>query len=341
MNKEKNRFSGKAENYVKGRPAYSAELLEYMADTIGLTSEKTVADIGAGTGIFSKQLLERGCKVVCIEPNDDMRAAAVTTLEGLENISIIDGTAEDTTLEKSSVDLITVAQAFHWFDVDKFKVECKRILKENGIVCLIWNHRDTETEFSKAYQAIFAKYCPNYKGFSGGLQKDDERIRRFFNDKYVYAEFENNITYDRQQFITRCLSSSYALKPCDAEYEKFLSALNQHFDHFENDGVTVEPNRSVIYWNRLSDCFERTQDEIDSKIKFPFAVTEMNLIKGYSLIKAWRIYRGKTQKELAAALGITQSAFSQIEKSEHNQKETLRKVAAVLEVEPEHLTLDD
>ena len=79
----------------------------------------------------------------------------------------------------------------------------------------------------------------------------------------------------------------------------------------------------------------------DSRIGFPLDVAEMNALKGYSLIKAWRIFRGKTQKEVAAALGISQGAFSQIEKSSHNQSETLRRVAAVLAVEPEQLTLED
>ena len=81
-------------------------------------------------------------------------------------------------------------------------------------------------------------------------------------------------------------------------------------------------------------------ESLDSKITFPIEVTEMHAIKGYSLIKAWRLYRGKTQKEMSATLGITQGAFSQIEKSSRNQIETLRKVAAVLNVEIEHLTLD-
>jgi len=67
----------------------------------------------------------------------------------------------------------------------------------------------------------------------------------------------------------------------------------------------------------------------------------MNALKGYSLIKAWRIYRGKTQSEVATALGITQSAFSQIEKNSHNQGGTLRRIAAVLDVKSEQLTLDD
>ena len=82
-------------------------------------------------------------------------------------------------------------------------------------------------------------------------------------------------------------------------------------------------------------------ENLDAKIKFPLEVAEMNALKGYSLIKAWRIYLDKTQKEVAEAMGITQSAFSQIEKSTRNQGETLHRVAAVLGVRPEQLTLED
>lgn len=95
------------------------------------------------------------------------------------------------------------------------------------------------------------------------------------------------------------------------------------------------------------DEYERMQrllavaENLDAKIKFPLEVSEMHALKGYSLIKAWRIYRGKTQKEMAEQMGITQGAFSQIEKSSHNQYETLRKIAVILNVQIEHLTVDD
>lgn len=82
-------------------------------------------------------------------------------------------------------------------------------------------------------------------------------------------------------------------------------------------------------------------ENLDAKVRFPLEVAEMIALKGYNLIKAWRIYRGKTQKEIAASLGITQGAFSQIERSARNQSETLRRVAAVLDIRPEQLTLDD
>ena len=82
-------------------------------------------------------------------------------------------------------------------------------------------------------------------------------------------------------------------------------------------------------------------ENLDAKIRFPLEVAEMIALKGYNPIKAWRVYRGKTQREIASAMGITQGAFSQIEKSAHNQSDTLRRVAAALDVKPEQLTLDD
>ena len=73
------------------------------------------------------------------------------------------------------------------------------------------------------------------------------------------------------------------------------------------------------------------------EVSYPIDVAEMHAMKGYSLIKAWRIYLHKTQKELAAALNITQGAFSQIEKSDHNQAETIRRIAKVLNIQPDQL----
>lgn len=79
-------------------------------------------------------------------------------------------------------------------------------------------------------------------------------------------------------------------------------------------------------------------DKQNEKTKFPLEVVEMSLLKGYSLIKAWRLYLNRTQKETAANLGMTQSAFSQIEKSDSNHTETLKKIANVFGIQPEQLT---
>ncbi len=80
----------------------------------------------------------------------------------------------------------------------------------------------------------------------------------------------------------------------------------------------------------------KTQQRFE-RVTFPLDVAEMNVLQGYSLVKAWRIYLKKTQKEVAAALGITQSAFSQIEKSNSNHKETLLKIANYFGISIEQL----
>ena len=78
-------------------------------------------------------------------------------------------------------------RAWCWFNVKLFKNECIRILKPNGKVFLIWNLRDNSSEMTQRCFVIYKKYCPKFKGFGGGIQKDDIRIKEFFAGKY-----ENN-----------------------------------------------------------------------------------------------------------------------------------------------------
>ena len=95
-----------------------------------------MADIGSECGIFSHQLLESGLHVIGVEPNDDMRKMAEQSLKLYSRFQSIKATAENTTLKENSVDLVTVAQAFHWFDKEAFKIECQRILKQKQMLHL-------------------------------------------------------------------------------------------------------------------------------------------------------------------------------------------------------------
>lgn len=87
-------------------------------------------------------MLERGSTVYGVEPNTDMRRKAEKELCGFKKFFSIAASAENTGLKSDSVDIITSAQAFHWFDTLKFKQECRRILKSRGLVVLTWNTRD-------------------------------------------------------------------------------------------------------------------------------------------------------------------------------------------------------
>lgn len=240
-------FSGRAEDYAQGRPSYADGLVEMLYEKTGFSPESVIADIGSGTGKFAKQLLEKGSAVICVEPNEDMGKIAQRELGLYDKAVFINGDASDTKIQPGAVDFITAAQAFHWFDVDAFKKESKRILKTNGKVVLVWNSRDETAEISAELSAVFSEYCPDFIGQSGGMKKDDEKIIRFFDGKYTVAEFDNSIAFDRERFIARTLSSSYSIKESDAGFDDYIARLNEIFDDYSNDGILIMPNKSVAY----------------------------------------------------------------------------------------------
>ena len=245
------KFDGRAADYTVGRPGYAQELIDHIYQNCGIPKEAAFADIGSGTGKFSKYLLDRGSVVYCVEPNPDMRKTAEAELAIYPNFHSVPGNAEETTLEAESVDCITVAQAFHWFDVEKFRSECRRIIRKDGPIFLIWNSRNTDDPLNQELYAINAECCPAFKGFNGGIKKDDERIREFFYGRYEYAAFDNPLHLDRTRFIARSLSSSYSLKEGDDGYGPYLQKLNDLFDKYENDGMVLIPNKSAAYIGRV------------------------------------------------------------------------------------------
>src|SRR5688500_4068755 len=110
------RFSDRVADYVRSRPDYPAAFYAFLRDELGLTAGKAVADVGSGTGISARPLVEQGVVVYAIEPNGPMRGAAEAGLGAFATFRSVDGTAEATTLPDASVDLVLAAQAFHWFD---------------------------------------------------------------------------------------------------------------------------------------------------------------------------------------------------------------------------------
>lgn len=240
-------FTGLAEAYTYGRPEYSLEFIEKLYDKYSFTTDSVIADIGSGTGKFSKQLLQKGSTVFGVEPNDSMRMAAEKEFCGNFNFISVKGDAVHTNLKDNSVDFITTAQAFHWFDIDKFKIECARILKPGGKILLIWNVRDMDSPVNRESYKVFEKYCPAFRGFSGGIRRDDERIERFFDGKYQRISYSNPLYYDKERFIKRSLSGSYSLKKGDVAFDKYCFALEEIFHKYEKDGILRMENNTEAY----------------------------------------------------------------------------------------------
>ncbi len=129
-----------------------------------LAPASRVADVGAGTGLLTAQLLERGHAVTAVEPSADMRAACDARLHDRPGYRSVAGTAEATTLDDACVDLVTAAQAFHWFDIEPARRELLRILRPGGQVALIWNDRQPGDPLHAALDEVFARF--------GGSRRD-------------------------------------------------------------------------------------------------------------------------------------------------------------------------
>ena len=133
------RFSSRADAYVRARPDYPSALFQLLSDDLSLESDPIIADVGAGTGILTGQLLARGYRVVAVEPNARMRTHAEAEFGANDRFRSVDGTAEATGLPDDSVDLAIVAQAFHWFNPAPAAIEFRRFLRPDRLTVIVWN----------------------------------------------------------------------------------------------------------------------------------------------------------------------------------------------------------
>jgi len=242
------RFSDRVDNYIKFRPGYPPEVLAFLKQECNLNADSVIADVGAGTGIFTKLLLDEGYKVYAVEPNQPMRDAAVEQLSAYKTFTPIDGTAEATTLPTKSADLIVCAQAFHWFNDAKTKVEFNRILKDTGKTALIWNSRLTDVdEFAKAYEALLKHDGIDYNKVNHRKVRDIDFKAFFKNGVYTLTKYANTQIFDEAGLIGRAYSSSYVPQEDTPEGEKFLVLLKEIFNKYSVDGKVSFVYETEIY----------------------------------------------------------------------------------------------
>lgn len=247
------RFSKTVENYVKFRPGYPFEFIGFLESELGLDSNSVIADIGSGTGKLTKLFLKNGNLVHAVEPNPDMRTAAENMFENYSNFQSLDGTAEKTGIENQSVDFITAAQAFHWFDVLKTKKEFQRILKPGGVVLLIWNKRlDEKSNFMKSYNEFLETYSTDLKSINPRRVANEKGMNGFFGEgNFKTKTFEHYQEFDFDGVLGRYLSCSYAYQNDRTDYEEMRSFLKSIFNKYEKNGKVKMWYEMVVYYGNV------------------------------------------------------------------------------------------
>lgn len=246
------RFSTRADNYARYRPDYPSAVVDLLRSECGLTRTSTIADIGSGTGILSELFLRNGNKVVGIEPNASMRMVAERLLHDYANFVSIEATAEATTLDSQSIDFITAAQAFHWFDRPKAKTEFARILKPEGCVVLIWNERRLDaTPFLRDYENLMLSYGTDYQEVRH--ENVAGAIAEFFApESFQLKRLDNFQHFDFPALRGRVLSSSYTPERGHPNFEPMFTKLEEIFDRHERDGTVTFEYETTIYYGHLS-----------------------------------------------------------------------------------------
>jgi len=219
-------FDGKAETYARNRLDFSPQAIEAIVAAAGLGTTSAVADLGAGTGMLTRHFLGRVGSIYAIEPNDDMRALALTGLQGRESVHVINGTAHATGLAARSVDAVVAGRAFRWFDPEPTWAEIRRILRPGGWLVAI------STPVTDPYSRAALQRVRDERIARRDADRHHKRervLRTYFDGEHNLRFAYPSVTHESwPEFLGRMQSMSFAPPaddPIHAEFERVARAI--------------------------------------------------------------------------------------------------------------------
>lgn len=247
------RFTGRVENYRQHRPRYPEAVVDLLQSEGGLTKDSRIADVAAGTGLLAEIFLTRGYNVIAVEPNDEMLAACAALTKQFPKLQCAAGTAEETGLPAHSIDLITVGQAMHWFDLQRTRAEFVRVLKPNGWCAVVYNHRKLEGDaFHDGYERLLREFGTDYATVCE-RHLSPEKLRKFFApNEMKHAGFPNAQWLTLEGLEGRILSSSYMPSVGHPRYAVMRAAIADLFRDHETNGQVCLEYECVVCYGRLT-----------------------------------------------------------------------------------------
>lgn len=246
------RFSDRAQDYAKYRPHYSDDVAHAVREACGLRPEDLIADIGCGPGLLAEIFLRNGNRVIGVEPNLEMRLAGERYLSQYPNFSMVEGSAEASTLPDASVDYVIAGQAFHWFRPPQARAEFARILKPGGWAVLVWHDRDVSaTPFLIAYEAFIRKHGIDYEQVTHKYLASYDALQGFFSpNEMSLIKQSNQQRLDYDGLRGRLLSSSYIPKSGE-RHDAMMQELPTLFESHARDKHVFLEYQTKIYYGHL------------------------------------------------------------------------------------------
>ena len=228
-------FTGLAGDYARFRAGYAPQVVTAILGYVGRDPAAIDSvDVGAGTGIWTRMLAERGLhSIIAVEPNDDMRVQGIESSRGTR-IVWRKGSAEFTGLPSGSAHLVTMASSFHWADFDKACEEFHRILCPGGVFVALWNPRLIEANpLLVEIEAEITRLKPDVERVSSGRSGITERLTEMLTAKpqftdVLYLEGRHCVCQTPEQYMGAWRSVNDLQVQLGQElFAKFLLATEQ------------------------------------------------------------------------------------------------------------------
>ncbi|WP_311245014.1 class I SAM-dependent methyltransferase [Microbacterium sp. WCS2018Hpa-23] len=205
-------------DYDRYRPGFP----QASADLIVPTPVRAALDLGAGTGKFTELLEGRAEHVIAVEPSSamlDVLRAKLPTAEAMQ------GSAEQIPVGDGGVDVVTVAQAFHWFDREAACAEIARVLVAGGALGLVWNHSDPASTWDRAAHRIAH---PAVAEEDGTTSSAADELPGFVHVRQEQIRWTERIR--REDYLKRWSTVSSFLVADDDERARMLAAIEAILD---------------------------------------------------------------------------------------------------------------
>lgn len=210
--------------YDAARPNYPEDVFDYFTAAFGLNQSMHVLDLGAGSGIFSRQLQPLVGSVTAVEPSESMRESFRSSNSGME---VLDGSDISIPMGDGSVDAVFVAQAFHWFDAPRALEEIHRVLVPGGGLGLVWNERDETVEWVAALSR--AMQWDTRQPYEVGKDFTDVISAGPFT-KVERVEFAHTQSLSREGLVQRVLTTSYISAMEQEERDQLMRSVRTVVD---------------------------------------------------------------------------------------------------------------